>query len=147
MRWLLIAVPVIAIAVGAGIAVALASGDEPDTATDRAQLAALQQGCQDWMNDRGPFAGSDATWCANMAGWMQGQMRGGQMMGSMMWGNPERMLDTCVQWMATSPAAVADGTDPETWCRDMVTWMDQNADDWDDWMHNRATGHAARLGG
>src|ERR671918_2612578 len=69
MRWLLIAVPVIAIAVGAGIAVALASGDEPDTATDRAQLAALQQGCQDWMNDRGPFAGSDATWCANMAGW------------------------------------------------------------------------------
>jgi hypothetical protein len=46
------------------------------------------------------------------------------------------MLDTCVQWMATSPAAVADGTDPETWCRDMVTWMDQNADDWDDWMHN-----------
>src|ERR671918_3151266 len=44
MRWLLIAVPVIAIAVGAGIAVALASGDEPDTATDRAQLAALQQG-------------------------------------------------------------------------------------------------------
>jgi hypothetical protein len=137
IRWPLIAAAVIAIAVAAGIAIALAGDDDPDTpaTADSAQLTALQQGCQDWMNDRGPLAGSDTTWCSNMTGWMQDQMRDGQMMGTMMWGNPERMLDTCTQWMATGPAAVADGTNPEAWCRDMVTWMDQHTNDWDDWMH------------
>jgi hypothetical protein len=63
------------------------------------------------MNDQGSFANADTAWCSTIVDWMQGQMRGGQMMGSMMWGDPQRLRDTCNRWMATDPAIIPDGTD------------------------------------
>jgi hypothetical protein len=133
IRWPVIAAAVLAITAAAGTAVLITRDDKPGTTADSAQLAALQQGCQDWMHDRGSLAGSDTTWCSNMTGWMQDRIRDGHMMGSTMWGDPQRMFDTCTQWMATNPADV---TDPDTWCNDMVTWMDQHTNDWADWMHD-----------
>lgn len=138
-RWPVIAAAVIVIAVAAGVAVALATDDHERSATggvDSVQLAALQRGCQGWMNDRGSFTGADNAWCSGMVGWMRGQMHGGQMMGSTMWGDAQRMRATCNRWLATDPEDIPSGADPRAWCDDMVTWMDQHTDDWGDWMNH-----------
>lgn len=128
--WRIIAGVVVAVAMTAGIGLALARDD--GSRSDGSRLAAVQQACQDWMNDRGSVAGSDATLCSDMTGWMRDRMHGGRMTGSMMWGDPESMRDTCTQWMSTGPAEI---DDPEAWCDDMVGWMDRRAGSWDDWMH------------
>lgn len=125
-------------AAGIAVAVAVAGDDEPGATAGSTQLAELQR-CQDWMADRGSIGGADTTWCSDMAAWMEDEIRDGHMMGCTMWGDPQRMLDTCTRWMDTGPA-VADGTDPGASCADMVTWMDQHIDDWGDRMHGEARG-------
>jgi hypothetical protein len=71
-----------------------------------------------------------------MVSWMSGEMNNGHMMGTMTRGDPDRMLDTCRQRMATGPAVSASARDANAWCDQMVAWMTQNMSDWDDGMMN-----------
>jgi hypothetical protein len=68
-----------------------------------------------------------------MAGWVTDQWRSGRMMGSMMWGNPERLTSTCVRWMAASPAFAGSTGDASSWCQQMVGWMTDHRGDWTGW--------------
>ena len=97
------------------------------------QLGSIQQACAQWQDGSAGSSAPPAVWCDGMVGWMTGQVRSGQMTGSMMWSNPEQMLATCQRWMVSSQWA--DGSTPGTpgWCGQMVDWMTQHMGDWDQW--------------
>ena len=97
------------------------------------QLGSIQQACAQWQDGSTGSSAPAAVWCDGMVGWMTGQVRSGQMTGSMMWSNPEQMLATCQRWMVSSQRA--DGSTPGTpgWCGQMVDWMTQHMGDWDQW--------------
>ena len=115
---------------GGAIGLMAASDDDPNAtgaATGTAQLASIQQACGHW---RSGYAGSQAPsagWCTAMAEWMASQTNGGHMTGSMMWGDPDRMRDSCQRWMSTNPnASLGSSTGASAWCSAMVESMAQN---------------------
>lgn len=87
------------------------AGGSP-SASQSSQLANIEAACGRWMATR---AGADrsGSWCSEMAGWMAGRTGSGQMMGTMMWGDPEDLAASCRQWSSGN-----DG-----WCDQMVDWM------------------------
>lgn len=56
----------------------------------------MHEGCQQWADSYQGTGGPSAGWCDSMAGWMDGRMDSdsmmgqGQMMGPMMWQNPQQ---------------------------------------------------------
>ncbi len=126
-------VAVIGIAIGIGVVTSNDDDNDAVAVSDASRIASVQQGCEDWM---GSYSGAHPStdWCAGMGSWMRDQMGAGNMMGQMMWGDPDRMRSTCGQWMTSSstPTTSAAGDD---WCDAMVTWMQDHMDgDWDNWM-------------
>jgi hypothetical protein len=65
-----------------------------------------------------------------MVGWITNRVASGQMMGSMMWSNPQQMRETCEQWMSTN---ASNATNVSAWCGEMVAWRTQNRGDWNQW--------------
>jgi hypothetical protein len=123
------------IGIGVGIGVAVSTDDDDDGAavSDASRISSVQQACEDWMgSSRGPRPSSD--WCTRMGGWMNDQVRSGNMQGQMMWGDPDRMRSTCRQWMSSDSTATTSAAAGD-WCDDMVTWMQDHMDgDWAAWM-------------
>lgn len=135
-RWVLPLAAVVLLAAGLGVGFAIAAGRDdtsfaqPSTAV---QVANVNQACTNWMMSTPTAATGSANWCGDMAGWMNQQVTDGRMMGSMMWGDPDRMLTSCRSWVSANTA----GAPSWTWCDDMVTWMRQHMNgDWDGWMMN-----------
>ena len=138
-RGLVIAAVVIAVLAVAGIVGAVVvSNNDDDPGYAAPQIARMHEGCQQWAESYQGSNGPDTGWCDSMAGWMDGRLGDGsmmgqdQMMGSMMWQNPTSMAATCEQWAADN----ADGADTNTstWCGQMVDYMDQHMGGWDNWM-------------
>lgn len=131
----LAAIVVLSAGVGIGVAIARRGKDTAtSTVADASMVRAtdVNRACSDWMAATTVSQVGADRWCTDMTAWMDQQISSGHMMGPMMWGDPDRMRDTCRAWMA------ADATDiPAAWCDDMVTWMRQHADnDWNNWMKN-----------
>jgi hypothetical protein len=57
-----------------------------------------------------------------MADWTTRRMTMGGTGPQMMWRDPDRMRDTCLQWMAANPPRGSD-VDVENWCDSMAGWM------------------------
>ena len=128
--------------VGIGVGVALASRDDtsaPAPATS-AELADIGRACTTWMNDDTRWDSTAAGWCQGMTSWMSQQMANGSMMGSMMWGDPDRMRSTCRAWSDANPS----GDRPVEWCESMLRgmWphMDGDWEHWDEWMNGPMMG-------
>ncbi len=113
---------------GAAIGVVVARDDaNPNRAvTGTAQLASIQEACGQWRDANTESQTRSASWCTAMVGWMTAQINGGHMTGAMMWGDPDRMRDTCQRWMATAPQASGSSTSASGWCNEMVGWMTQH---------------------
>lgn len=108
-------------------------GNATITTRDVAATRQAQQACQQWFDANARAAAQAPGWCGYMADWMHQQMASGQR-GSMMWGNPTAMYDTCVQAMGSYQPRVAD---PARWCQTMVDGMRNRlgtAGDWPGWM-------------
>jgi hypothetical protein len=97
------------------------------------QLAAIQQACGQWQDGYAGSAVPSSAWCDDMVGWMTDRIQHGQMMGSMMWGDPDQMLATCREWMASNPRVGGSTPEASAWCGQMVSWMTQHMGDWDHW--------------
>ena len=84
--------------------------------------------------------GVDNVWCQDMINWMSQEIASGSIMGSMTWGDPERMLSTCRSWMDTNPSTQR----PTDWCDNMLRfmWPHMNGDweQWDDQMNGGMMG-------
>ena len=66
------------------------------------QLANVTQACRNWMNSS-TSAGATPTLSDDMSGWMNQQTTGSaHMMGSAMWGDPDRMRATCRTWTTST---------------------------------------------
>ena len=112
---------------GIGVGVAVASRD---TATTPAAVSGpavvparnIAQACGAWAATN-PGDGNASMWCNSMTTWMNDQITGGRMTGTMMWSDPIRMLATCQTWTAATPPA----TYPSGWCQAMVDWMRDHA--------------------
>jgi hypothetical protein len=134
--WLITIALVAVLAALVGGLIATRANDNSDgiaTSQGTQQLASIQQACAQW---RGGYTGGSApssAWCDEMVGWMTGQVSSGRMMGSMMWGDPDQMLATCQQWMASRPPASGSTPGTAEWCGQMVTWMTQHMGSWDQW--------------
>lgn len=129
----------VVIVAGAAIGIVIVRDDDSNdngTVAGTQQLASVQQACAQWRDAYSGSSAPSSSWCNDMVGWMTGQMNSGQMMGTMMWGDPDRMRDTCRQWMSTNPAGSGSALNTSAWCDQMVGWMTQNMGDWDDWMMN-----------
>lgn len=139
--------PLIAALAGAGVLAAVTVGvmvardDGNDTTLavqPAAQVASLQQGCQQWLA-QDPARAQTPTWCTGMTDWMSQHMAAAGSGPQMMWGGPDQMRATCRQWATASPSATGavNGVDR---CEDMVDWMSQHTGtwsgrgDWGDWM-------------
>jgi hypothetical protein len=139
-RWRVIAaisavVAVVAIAVAAFALIRDDGNSSASIATrDITATRQAQQACQQWFDQSGAATSATPGWCGYMGDWMYQQMASGRM-GSMMWGNPTAMYNTCVTAMGSYQPQVSD---PATWCRNMVDWMrDHLSDgDWGGWMMN-----------
>jgi hypothetical protein len=126
-------------AVAAGVLIAR-DDDNQDSVGSSSQVASVSAACQSWL-DSDPTQPGTAGWCNGMADWMTQRMTQGGMGPQMMWGDPDRMRDTCQQWMTANPPGGTD-VDAQSWCDSMVGWMSDHMgdwsgrDDWDDWtMH------------
>ena len=132
LRWVIVAIVVLLVGgVTVGI-VAAQDNDSPKATTTSGtqQLASIRRACTAWHNG---YTGSNAPpsgWCDDMVGWMTNRVGSGQMMGSMMWSNPQQMREACEQWMSSN---ARDATNASAWCGDMVAWMTQNRGDWNQW--------------
>jgi hypothetical protein len=106
--------------------------------TDQQRLASVQRVCGEWTGNSAPRLGtsSASTACALMADWMDQQLRNGDMTGPMMWGSATTMGSTCRQWMRTQSGASITTPPSLGWCNNMVNWMEQHINNWDDWMMN-----------
>ena len=131
LPWVIAAIVVILIgAVTVGV-IAAQTDDSPDSSSPGTQqLASIRSACAAWNNGYRGASAPPAGWCDDMVGWMSSRAGSGQMMGSMMWSNPQQMRETCEQWMSTNASSV---TNANAWCGDMVAWMTQNRGDWNRW--------------
>ena len=131
-RWVLPLVAVALLAGGVAVGVALADRDSPAQASTSTQVANMTAACTTWMTSSAAAGGSTA-WCSDMTAWMSQRVTSGQMMGSMMWGDPDRMLSICRSWVQSGAA----GVPAVSWCDGLVTWMRQHMNgDWNNWMMN-----------
>jgi hypothetical protein len=104
-----------------------------------AQLASVQQSCQQWSGSSAPALGKgspSSAWCTTMTDWMGQQLRSQRMTGAMMWGSATTLQATCQQWMATGSGSTSGGTASPAWCGQMANWMAQHVGDWGNWMMN-----------
>lgn len=123
-------VALVAAGMGTGIAIAATRNDTPTESDTAAQVAGVGQACRQWMDSSGR---DDDIGCAGMTQWMDQRLTDGDMTGSMMWGDADRMLSTC----RSSTQASAPASDASLdWCAEMVDWMRQRMGaSWgDDWM-------------
>jgi hypothetical protein len=129
--WLAALLGIVAIAVGAIALVVAVRDDDGTDVTPMAmrQLAAVEQACEQWRG--GARSGAPGDWCGDMTAWMGGQMRGGGMSGSMMWGDPDRMRDSCERWTTDETVPDAPGAAA---CGDMVEWMRGHVGEWHAWL-------------
>jgi hypothetical protein len=134
---------VVAVAVaGIGIGNALAGRDDTSSPAQAAtgQLADINQACTTWVISDTRSGGTPGRWCQDMTSWMNQQMANRSMMGSMMWGDPERMLATCRSWVTANPSVDR----PSDWCDSMLRgmWPHMTGDwgDWDDSMNGPMMG-------
>ena len=133
---LLIAAAVLVVLVGVIAGVIASRGDDStdvDASLGAQQLASIQQACAQWYDGHTGSAAPSSAWCDDMVDWMTDQVRSRQMMGSMMWSDPDQMLATCQQWMSSSTTAGGSTPNGSAWCGQMVTWMTQHMGDWDRW--------------
>lgn len=132
-RWVLPLVAVALLAAGIAVGVALADRDSTAGASTSTQVANMTAACNTWMTSGAAAPGGSTAWCSDMTAWMSQRVTSGQMMGSMMWGDPDRMLSSCRSWVQSG----ASGVPAVSWCDDMVTWMRQHmSGDWNNWMMN-----------
>jgi hypothetical protein len=145
LPWVIAAIVGILIG-GVTVGVIAAQDDGPPQSRSVAstQLGSIREACAGWHDSYMGSGAPPAGWCDDMVGWMSDRMSSGQMMGSMMWSNPEQMRDTCQQWMSTTGSA---GTNGSTWCGDMVDWMRKNMGDWDSWDHGWMMNGRSMMGG
>jgi hypothetical protein len=120
-----------------GIAVSRDDRSSSSGALTARQLASIQQTCHQWSGSSASSAHgtTNRAACTAMSDWMTQQLRGARTTGPMMWANATTMRDTCRQWMATGTAGVS-GTNAQTWCDDMVSWMTRHIGNWHRWMTN-----------
>jgi hypothetical protein len=134
LPWLIAITVVVVLAALVGGMIATRGDDSSgiDTSLGTEQLASIQHACAQW---RDGYVGSapSSAWCDEMVGWMTDRVGSRHMMGSMMWGDPDQMLATCQQWMASSQLVSGSTPDAATWCGQMVTWMTQHMGSWDQW--------------
>lgn len=114
--------------------------DDANQADTSQRIAATQAACQQWLDSNSASGSSapDAGWCGAMSSWMNDQVANGSMMGSMMWGSPQAMVNACQDWSTTT------GESSARWCDQMVTWMSQHMGTWDDgqdWDDHMGDGH------
>ena len=130
-RWLAPLAVVVLAAAGLGIGLAVANNDHSTDASTAAQIANVQQACQNWMgNPTRTGVEVSGDWCSGMGGWMTQQAAAGHMGGSMMWGSRDRMLETCRRWANTTAGSTTNARS----CDDMVSWMnDHMGADWGHW--------------
>jgi hypothetical protein len=135
----------VALVVAIAVAVFVISHDDDNNgsrALDSQRIAATQSACQQWLDDSADATGTPSGWCNDMTNWMHDQIGNGRMTGSMMWGSPEGMLDTCRRWMSTAPSEGA--TTTRASCDQMATWMSQHMGNWEDeegWDDHMDDGH------
>jgi hypothetical protein len=137
-RWRLVALIATAVAVVAiAVAVFAAVRDNgPSRALTARDVAVTQQAraaCQQWLTNTSTPAANASTLCGHMTDWMYDHMASGQM-GSMMWGTPQAMRQSCA---AAMTGYVPAGTDPTQWCNNMIDWMTQHYGGWVGWMMGR----------
>lgn len=132
-RWVLPLVAVALLAGGVAVGVALADRDSPAQVSTSTQVANMTAACNTWMTSGAAAPGGSTAWCSDMTAWMSQRVTSGQMMGSMMWGDPDRMLSSCRSWVQSGAA----GVPAVSWCDGLVTWMRQHmSGDWNNWMMN-----------
>lgn len=138
--WFLLALVAVVAVIGIGVGVGFAVRNDDDDAAsvnDASRIEAVQQACQDWMNDY-DGARPQSDWCAGMGSWMSSQMGSGHTMGDAMWGDPDRMRNTCRQWMSSTSTTTSAASGD--WCDEMVAWMQTHMNgDWDGWMMDDGT--------
>ena len=135
-RWILLVAAIALVAAGIGVGVAIAAGRDdtsPAQASIAAQVSNVNQACTSWMMSTPATSAGPSSWCGEMSAWMSQQVSDGRMMGSMMWGDPDRMLASCQSWVKSNNA----GAPQASRCDEMITWMRQQMNgDWDGWMMN-----------
>ena len=140
--WAVVGVIVAVVAAVTIGALVLTGGDDDPAPADAGQrIAATQSACQEWLDgDSTDGAAAPPTgWCEDMGRWLSDRAASGSMMGSMMWGSPEAMIENCQDWAATTQGASA-----SEWCGQMATWMSQHMDGWNDsqdWDDHMGDGH------
>lgn len=97
------------------------------------QLASIQEACVRWHDGYTGSPAPSSAWCDEMVGWMTARVGSRQMMGSMMWSDPDQMLATCQRWMTSSQPSNGSMPTAATWCSQMVTWMTEHMGNWDRW--------------
>lgn len=132
----LIAATLLASGLGAGLAIANNRSDTAAPTSATAQLANVNDACKSWTMST-TTAANTANWCTDMTAWMNTEITAGHAMGSMMWDNPDRLLNSCQSWMQTQRLAPP----TTTWCDDMVSWMRQHmTSDWNGMMNGSMMG-------
>jgi hypothetical protein len=131
--WLVMAIAIVLAALVGGAIAAHGSDSNDDAALGTRQLTSIRQACTTWQVGDTGTAAPAASWCGDMVGWMTGQIRGGHMMGSMMWGNPDEMRSTCQAWLSSGQGADTAAPNASAWCDQMVDWMTQHMGQWDQW--------------
>jgi hypothetical protein len=132
LAWLIAVAVGIVIAVLIGAATAARGGDSSNNPSlTTPQLASMQEACIQWHDGYVGDAAPPSAWCDDMIGWMTGQLRGGHMMGPMMWSDPDQLRSTCQAWLRSG--AGGGGTHTTAWCSQMVEWMTAHMGAWDRW--------------
>lgn len=125
----------VVVATIAAVAIGVVIADDDQSASAR-QVADVRRSCQEWTASGSPAG--DAGWCVSMTEWMTQQLDDGEMSPQMMWGDANRLAQSCGVWMGTDASA---GTvEPGTWCADMAGWMSEHMSGWSGWtMHGPMT--------
>ena len=135
-RWVtpLIAAALAAVGVGVGVVLLNRGDDAAPAQVSRLQLADVDRACTRWMDGNTSWGPTSASWCLDMTAWMDQRLADRSMTGPMMWGDPERMRDTCRTWMST----VRDGRGD--WCDGLVQGVGPMVGRWDEWMNGQMMG-------
>jgi hypothetical protein len=123
-----------------GVVLALDNGG-PDDATRMngtmlAQVAAVQEGCQQWQTDQ-RAADRIPEWCSSMSDWMCDRMVQGWRAPHPLWGDLGEVRANCRQWLVDNPRILT-GSDDR--CGGMIAWMQTHMRYWGkpgyspDWM-------------
>ena len=128
--WLFAGLAVFAVAAASVAVIVRHDGGGNHEPTGTQQIAAIEHGCAQWHRSYAGASSPPANWCSAMAGWMNGQLHQGQMMGNTMWRDSEQMRATCAQWSARNDASASSAAGAGAWCDAMVAWMSAHRDEW-----------------